>query len=150
HHQRRPLDLLDHLGDHHRLAGAGHAEQDLVFLALFDPLRELLDGLRLAACRRKASRKREPGHASIVCSRRRRLSKRATPKLWPSQGVDPPAWDAGFGSLRWPPWPYQPSSWLAGSSIAGARSAPGTRRPSRLGSPTATGRTYPGSTSAAR
>src|SRR5207249_4280003 len=78
HHQGRPLDLLDHLGDHHRLARAGHAEQDLVFAALFDPFGKLPDSLRLAARGREASRKREPGHASIVGSRRRRLTKRAT------------------------------------------------------------------------
>ena len=69
HDQRRPLDLLDHLGDDHGLARAGDTHQDLVFLAPVDPFGQLFDRLRLTAGGRKASRKREVGHASIVGSR---------------------------------------------------------------------------------
>jgi hypothetical protein len=47
--------------------------QDLVFLALVNPLGKLLDGLRLAACGRKASRERESGHPIIVSSGLRKL-----------------------------------------------------------------------------
>src|SRR6266849_6584453 len=74
HDERRPLDLLDHLGDDHRLAGAGHALQDLVLLALIDPFGKLPDSLRLAPRRGKPSRKRELWHVLIVGSWLRQLT----------------------------------------------------------------------------
>jgi len=48
-HQRRFLDLLDHVRHGEGLARARHAEEDLVLVALQDALAQLLDGLRLVA-----------------------------------------------------------------------------------------------------
>ena len=50
-HERRALDLLDHVGDREGLAGAGDAEQRLVREAVADALDQLGDRLRLVARR---------------------------------------------------------------------------------------------------
>ena len=50
-HQRRPLQLLDDMGHHEGLAGAGGAEQRLMLLAAAQPVDELRDRLRLVAGR---------------------------------------------------------------------------------------------------
>ena len=49
HHQRRPVQLGDHLGHGERLAGTGDAEQDLVLVAARQPVNELGDGMDLVA-----------------------------------------------------------------------------------------------------
>ena len=51
--ERRPVDVLDDLGDGEGLAGAGDAEEDLVARAGLDAFRELADGLGLIALRRE-------------------------------------------------------------------------------------------------
>src|SRR5438094_10481881 len=79
HDERRPLDLLDHLGDDHRLARAGDTHQDRVFLTSVDPFGQLLDRLRLAASRRKARRKPEVWHAAIRGSR---IQFQSLPEMW--------------------------------------------------------------------
>ena len=47
--QRGPIHVGDDICHGERLAGAGHAEQDLIAQAHVKPLRQLLDGLRLVA-----------------------------------------------------------------------------------------------------
>ena len=47
--QRRPIHVGDDIRHGERLAGTGHAEQDLIAQAHVEALRQLLDGLRLVA-----------------------------------------------------------------------------------------------------
>ena len=47
--QRGPVDVGDDIRHGERLAGTGHAEQDLIAQAHIEALRQLLDGLRLVA-----------------------------------------------------------------------------------------------------
>ena len=50
-HQRRAVRLFDELGHGERLAGAGHAEQNLMLFLVEHTSGELLDGLTLIAAR---------------------------------------------------------------------------------------------------
>ena len=46
-HQRRLIELLDHIRHRKRLTGSGHAKQRLKLIPLFKSLHQLLDRLRL-------------------------------------------------------------------------------------------------------
>ena len=50
-HKRRPLRLLDHVGDRERLAAAGDAEQNLILGPIIETANQRFDGLRLVALR---------------------------------------------------------------------------------------------------
>ncbi|MET3797879.1 hypothetical protein ABIC14_002852 [Pseudomonas sp. PvP046] len=61
-HQRRALDLRNHVGDAERLARAGHPEQGLVREPGVDPFDQLANGLGLIAGWLKAGNELELGH----------------------------------------------------------------------------------------
>ncbi len=61
-HQRRTLDLGNHVGDAERLARAGHPEQGLVREPCVDPFDQLANGLGLIAGWLKAGNELELGH----------------------------------------------------------------------------------------
>ena len=46
-HQRRLIELLDHIRHRKRLTGSGHSKQRLKLIPLFKSLHQLLDRLRL-------------------------------------------------------------------------------------------------------
>ena len=64
-HQRRPLHLLDHVGDGEGLAGAGHPQQGLVRQAAGEPIHKFFNRLRLIT-RRQVVRKELETHVRIV------------------------------------------------------------------------------------
>ena len=51
HHDRRPIDLLNHLGHGVRLARPGDSQQHLMLLPVGESSHEGLDGRRLVALR---------------------------------------------------------------------------------------------------
>ena len=69
-HERRALGGLDDLGDRQRLAGAGRAEQHLVFEALLEAVGQALDRLGLVAGGLEWGDEAEIGH-DANCSRAR-------------------------------------------------------------------------------
>ena len=58
--QRRPVHLRQHLRHRERLAGTGHAEQDLMGIAAIQTLDELRHGAHLIAAQVEVADKGEP------------------------------------------------------------------------------------------
>ena len=72
--ERRPLLLRDDVGDGERLAGPGHAEEDLLALALDQSAIERADGLGLVTGGCEGREQLESGHASsLVAARLHRI-----------------------------------------------------------------------------
>jgi len=67
--QRGALHALDDVGHGEGLAGAGHAQERLVFIAFFQPLHELIDGLRLVASHTEIGDNLEWRHDSIIAQK---------------------------------------------------------------------------------
>lgn len=65
HHQRGPLELLDHPGGGRRLAGSGRAEQHDVLLTCTDALLQLGDGRRLVTAGRVGADDLERRHRAF-------------------------------------------------------------------------------------